>query len=203
MIERRTFLIASGVGVLAVAGGGLGLALQGSALREPRRPLKVLDVGRFSVLAAVADAMCPGADGLPSAWDLEVPEDIDDYLAAAHPSVGAEIIQGLTLLENGLAGLVLDLQPRPFSQRSIAARDETLTGMATSSVGLRRTLYKGLLGLVTTTYWGNAATYAYSGYKPMDFTGYVPPPEDETGADGGTGDEVDPDDELAATEEGP
>ncbi len=177
MIERRTFLLGSGAIVVAFGGAGVALALQGSEHRSPRRPLKALDAASFSVLAAVADAICPGTDGLPSAWDLEVPEDVDAFLASNHPAVASEIIQGLTLLENGLPGLLLDLQPRPFTTRSLAARDATLSGMATSRIALRRTLYKGLLGLVTTTYWGNPATFAHSGYRPMDFTGYEPPPQ--------------------------
>jgi hypothetical protein len=139
----------------------------------------VLSPRAFSVLAAVADRICPGTGILPSAWELEVPEAIDAFLASSHPGVGADIEQGLLLVENGLPGLLFDLRPRPFTTRSPEAQDATLAAMASSRIALRRTLYKALLGLVSATYWGHPDAYVHAGYRPPDYSGFEPPAPEE------------------------
>ena len=178
-INRRRLLALSAGGAALLAAGGLGIGLQSTVLRTPRRALLALDLRTFSVLAAVADRFCPGGEGLPTAWALEVPEDVDAFLASNHPGVAADVRQGLLLVENGLPGLLLDLDPRPFTARPPDAQDAALQGMATSRLALRRTLYKALLGMVTATYWGHPETFAASGYQPLDFTGFVPAPPSE------------------------
>ncbi|MEZ4319515.1 MAG: gluconate 2-dehydrogenase subunit 3 family protein [Myxococcota bacterium] len=161
-----------------VALGGVGLALQSSVHREPRQPLRALTPAGFSVLAAIADRICPGTGELPTAWELEVPEGVDAYLATRDPGVAEELELGLMLVENGLPSLLLDGRARPFTARSPADQDATLAGMAASRIELRRKLYKAFLALVTTTYWGHPDAYRFAGYRPADFTAFVPsPPE--------------------------
>ena len=173
-INRRVFLGVSGAGAIALAIGGVGLGLRATVLRQPRVPLKSLDLRSFSVLAAVADTFCPGTAELPTAWELQVPEGVDAFLASAHPGVAAELIQGLMLVENALPGLIFDGRVRPFSACSPAQQSASLAGMATSRVALRRTLYKALLGLVSATYWGHPDAYIHAGYAPPDFSGFLP-----------------------------
>lgn len=172
--SRRRFLAIGGLGALALVCGGVGLGLQATALREPRAPLTALDPVSFSILAAVADALCPGAPGLPDAWELQVPEAVDAFLASSDPAVAVELSQALRFVENGLPGLLLDGRPRPFSTRSKEERLRTLERMATSRIHLRRTIYKALMGLVTATYWGDPRTFAHSGYRVPDYRGMVP-----------------------------
>ena len=56
------------------------------------------------MLAAVADVICPGGPDLPSAWELEVPEAIDELMSRKHPADVAELSQGLLLLDNAAVG---------------------------------------------------------------------------------------------------
>jgi hypothetical protein len=162
-LGRRTVLLAgAAAGVVALCGGVL--ALQPTALRTPRRALLALDPVTFSVLAALADRVCPAGGGLPSAWDLEVPEQIDAYLDALHPAARDEVIHLLHLLESGLVGLILDRRPRAFSAATDATRDRVLEAWRDSRIGPRRTGYKVLLALVGSTYWGNPALWRHLGY---------------------------------------
>jgi len=159
---------------VALSLGGVGLGLQSTSIRNPRVALKSLDLRSFSVLAAVADTICPGTGALPTAWELQVPEGVDAFLASAHPGVAAELMQGLMLVENALPGFVFEGRLRPFSTCSPAQQRESFAAMATSRIALRRTLYKALLGLVSATYWGHPDAYAHAGYAPPDFSGFLP-----------------------------
>lgn len=170
-INRRRFLAVSGAGALVLAAGGVGLALQPGVAREPRRALQALSPRAFSVLAAVADRVCPGTGDLPTAWDLEVPEAVDAFLATSHPAVAQDLEQALLLVENGLPGLLFDLRPLAFTARTPEGQDATLAAMAQSRIALRRTVYKALVSLVSATYWGSAGAYRHIGYRPPDFSG--------------------------------
>ncbi len=167
VLSRRGLLRGAGAAVAAAAGLGGGLvavSLLPPAHRDPRAPLRVLTPRAFSVLSAVADRICPGSDGLPSAWDLEVPEGLDLLLDRLHPGVGAEIIQALLFLENPVAGTFLDGRMARFTQSSPDVQDEALRAFGRSSLGVRRQAYQALSGLISATYWSNPATWAHVGY---------------------------------------
>jgi hypothetical protein len=162
-VSRRALLV--GGSALAVAAGGLGLvALQPSVLREPRAPLTVLDAVAFSTLAAAAERICPAAANLPSAWELQVPEAVDAYLATRDEATAAEVVQLLHLLESGLAGLALDGRPRAFTACSAATQDTVLAAWRDSRLGPRKTGYKALLALVSSAYWAHPETWPHVGY---------------------------------------
>jgi hypothetical protein len=189
-LSRRSFLGLGlgGAAVLAVAG----LGLLPTTLRPSATPLRVLSPRAFSVLAAVADRICPGDGAFPSASELRVAESIDALLAVSDPSMGAElrvaesidallavsdpsmgaeIGQALLLLDNALAGLLLDGRPTTFTGASPEAQDATLAAWATSSLVLRRKVFKALRGLVAGAYYGNPRVYAAVGYPgPPDFS---------------------------------
>ena len=164
MTTRRALLIGASA---VVATGGLGLALvglQGSVLREPRAPLQVLDRPTFSTLAAAADRICPATQDLPSAWELQVPEGVDSYLATLHEASAADVVNLLRLLESGVAGLVLDGRPRPFTACSGSAQDAVLAAWRDSRIGPRKAGYKALVALVSSGYWSLPETWAHLGY---------------------------------------
>jgi hypothetical protein len=153
-----------------VAVSGAAVALQGTVLRTPRTPLRVLDPVGFSVVAAVADRFCPATADLPSAWDLEVPEKVDAFLAAQLPGVGAELAPALLLVENGLVGLLLDGRARPFTTCDAATQDQALRAWKNSSLTVRRTAFKALRQLCSAPYWANPRVWAHTGYPgPPDF----------------------------------
>lgn len=164
LITRRHVLGLAAAGSAVLAAGGVGLALRGSVLREPRRALRVLDPVGFSVVAAAADVFCPATETLPSGWDLLVPEKVDDLLAAQLPGAGEELGQALLLLENALVGAVLDARPRPFTACDPAVRLEVLRAWQRSAIPLRRTVYKALRGLCSAPYWADPVVWEHVGY---------------------------------------
>lgn len=166
-MDRRHFLAVSGVSAVLLGLGGVGLALRSTTHREPRSPLQVLDPTSFSILAAAADRICLGGDGLATPWELQVPEAIDSYLATVHPGVVAEVTQALAFLENPLPALFLEGRVSTFTGASPAEQDAVLRAFATSRISLRRTVYKALLGLVNTTYWGDPRVFGATGYQPL------------------------------------
>lgn len=176
--RRRLLLLAPAA--LAVGAGGL--ALWPGALRPPPGTLRVLSEREWSILAAAAQALCPGADGLPSADELEIASTLDAAFASFHPGDVAELKQALRLLDNALPGLLLDGRWGPFSRASAQARAQTLLAWRTSRIRLRRRVYKALHGLVMTTYWGHPRTWPHVGYPgPPDFGQAQAPPDDLLG----------------------
>jgi hypothetical protein len=164
MANRRSFLKMGLVGGGALALGSLTLATRSTRLRTPATPLRLLTVQEFSILAAVAERVCPGRESFPAPEAMHVAERVDALLANAHPGLSGEIRQLVHLFENGLANFIFDRRPRAFSQMDAAEQDATLNDWRHSSITLRRTGYKALTGLITAAYYSNPATYAAVGY---------------------------------------
>jgi hypothetical protein len=143
---------------------GIGLAVVPPAARAPRRPLRALTERSFAVLAAVADRICPGGATLPTAWELEVPEKVDAVLARLHPGNATDVHRALLLLDNPLAGLLLDARPASFSRASAATQDRILESWRTSGWEVRRAAYRAIVGLVNAAYWSDPRTYSHVGY---------------------------------------
>ena len=162
--SRRAVLGASlSLAILTTLGAGA-IALQPGLLVSPRTPLRVLDARTFSVLAAVADTICPGDDTLPSAWALEVPEKVDALLDTLHPASATELGRVLMLLESGLAGLVLDGRSRPFTRCTPDVRARVLERWRTSGWMIRKSAYKALVSAISAAYWSDPRTWAHTGY---------------------------------------
>lgn len=178
-LSRRAFVGLGLAGGAALALGGVGLGLQPTVTRPPQVPLRALSPRAFSVLAAVADRVCPGGGAAPSARQVQVAEKVDALLASSPPTFRADIEQALLLFENALPGLLLDGRVRPFTASSPDDQDAALRAWQTSSIGLRRQVYKGVRGLVVAAYFGSPETYAgASGYAgPPDFSSLQIPAE--------------------------
>ncbi|HMV65939.1 MAG TPA: gluconate 2-dehydrogenase subunit 3 family protein, partial [Myxococcota bacterium] len=147
--------------------------------REPRRPLRALDARSFAVLAAVAERVAPGGPSpngaaFPSASDVMVPEKIDALLATCDPAMTGEVSQALLLLENALAGLVLDGRARAFTACDADEQEAILEGWRTSRLHLRRQVYKALRGLCASAYYASPEVYAAVGYPGPPSFGEVP-----------------------------
>ena len=162
-LTRRTFITVGLVGAAALAVGGLGLGLRPTVHRTPRRPLRALDAVSFSVVAALADRIARG-DGLPTAADLGVAEAVDDVAASMHPEAAAQLMQVLHLLENALAGLVLDQRLTTFTGSSPQVQDRVLLAWSTSAWPLQRTAYRAVHGLIIGAYWANPELHEAIGY---------------------------------------
>ena len=119
----------------------------------------------FSIIAAACEAIVPEEGPFPSAWDLRVPELIDQYLALLHPGDQTDFKSALALLENAFAGLLLDRRPRPFTVASVEERQETLAGWRSSIIPLRRTAFRAIHKVVVATYYAQPAVYPHMGYS--------------------------------------
>lgn len=158
---RRAVLAGAAAG--AVGLGVVGIAAWPARLREARVALRVLDRTTFSTLAAVAERVCPAMDGLPSAWDLQVPEKVDLALWGMHPGTAADVQRALRLLETGLLGAI-DGRIRPFTRLSPAAQDQVLERWGTSRFEVRRVAFTALANLTSAAYWSDPATFRHLGY---------------------------------------
>ncbi len=175
--SRRSLLKLGLGGAALLAAGGLGLGLWPGPVRPTPSGLAVLDPRSYSVLAAVADRICPGGEGLPAASDLDVAALVDSHLARLHPADAAELLQGLVLLENALAGLIFDGRPKPFTACSPEVQDAVLLAWQGSRVTVRRVVFQALRGLIAAAYWGHPDLYAAVGYPgPPDYSGFGLPP---------------------------
>lgn len=165
MVTRRKVLkIGFGGAAVVAVGGGAALFLQGTVTRAPRRSLRALTEEQFSVLAAVADRIAPASGDFPSAWDVEVPEKVDELLSRAHPANAAEVGQGLMLLESAAAGLLLEGRISTFTGSTPHEQDETLASWRASDLEVRRKVFKALNGLCNAAYYASPEVYAAVGY---------------------------------------
>jgi len=165
--RRRVLQLGLGGGML-LAAGTLGLALQPGLTREPPAELAVLDAKTWTVLAAVAETLCPASG--PSTDALDVATRVDTQLGRMHPADAAEVVLGLTLLENGLVGLFFGGGFRPFTQSTPVQRAKVLEGWRASSVPDLVKAYKAIRGLVVTAFYSHPAAYVASGYPgPPNF----------------------------------
>lgn len=163
-ISRRTLLRSGVGGGFLLLAGGAGLALLPSRIRTPSAPLRVLDERSFSVLAAIADRMLPPRPGFPRPADLRLAERIDAFLAEGDPAVAADFRRALLLVESGLAGLLLEGRPLPFTRLSSEQQDRVLDAWRTSAWSFRRMVYRAIHGLCMAVYFTCPETFAATGY---------------------------------------
>lgn len=169
---RRHLLFAAGGTTLAVALGIGGLALQPTVRVEPQAPLRALDERAYSILTAVADALCPGVEGAPTTDALDVAGQVDRFLSTCAPALTDEVTSALLFVENAVPSMLLDAHPRrPLTACSREERLQVLEAFRDSRITLRQTVFKALLGLVTATYFGDERVHAFVGYVPLDFSG--------------------------------
>jgi hypothetical protein len=178
---RRRFLKYGLGGVVLLAAPAVGLGLRPTVQVAAPGPLRALDARQYSVLVAVADTLCPGGGGLPSAGELGVAWQLDGLFARMDPSVASDLGGALLLLDNALAGAVLDQRLQTFTGCSPADRARVLDDWRRSGIEVRRAVFKALRGFVMAAYWGDRRTWAHTGYPGMpDYTAVPsPPPFDE------------------------
>ncbi len=174
--SRRTLLKVgwAGAALLAVGGGMLGT--RGGVLREPRAKLHRLSVHEFSIVAAMADRFHPGVGGLPTAWELRVPEKLDGLLWSMHPADSHELQNGLRFFENALTGAILDRRFNTFTASTPSEQDAIIETWRGSSMFTRRMLIKATRGLTASIYWADPRVFSHCGYPgPPNFGNVVQP----------------------------
>lgn len=152
-----------GGAVLATAGGSW-LAFKPTRMVPlPAQPLQVLDQRSYSILHAVTGRVLTDPVSSPEA-KAEVPLRIDAELARADAASAKDFVRVLGLLENALAGFVLDFRGKPFTRLDPEDQDDVLDAWRTSMWAVRRSGYQAIKQLITTHYYINPVTYAATGY---------------------------------------
>ncbi|MSP58968.1 MAG: hypothetical protein EXR72_01275 [Myxococcales bacterium] len=160
-MRRRGFLRLGllGGGLLALSSVGLGM--WPALLRHaPRRKLELLDEMEFAVLAAVAARVVTQPDADP----IELAHRVEEAVRFGAPESQDDFKKLLRLLENGFAGMLLDLRPRPFTRLPPEAQDAALLAFRDSRLALRRSGYHALRRLTAAAYYSNISTWAGLGY---------------------------------------
>jgi hypothetical protein len=140
---------------------GTGLHLWPTLRRHtPKRELRVVDDQQFAILAAVAARMVsvPGVD------PAELAHRVDETLSLGPPEVGADFRKLLGLLESGLAGLLLDGRPRPFTRLDGDAQDKALLAFRDSRMLPRRSGFRALRQLCQAAHYAEQGAWAPTGY---------------------------------------
>lgn len=157
---RRSLQAAGALGVLP--GLALGCAPE-DASRAPS-DLRVLSVGEWALLDAVADTFIPhgGAFEL-GARDVALPSRIDAFLADERPTVLRGVSAALLVVE-WASPLVAGHSFARFSKLDAAARSASIDALCLSRVGLLRDVYAGLKQLCMFTFYAIDATWPAIGY---------------------------------------
>lgn len=173
-ISRRK-LIQYGVGggaALFLAGGGW-LARRGRA-HHPNTELRVLDPYTYSTLASIAERMCASREGLPTARELGVAEQVDALLSRMDPGDVRDLMRVLRWMESPLSGDLWGRSGRPFSECGPEVQDRILESWRTSGWDVQRTAFDALHALCQAPYWGHPKVWAHVGYGgPPDFSALV------------------------------
>jgi hypothetical protein len=153
--------------------GGAILAVGGAAWLATRKtrpapelggPFQVLSAAEATVVLAAASRFIPEHWRFPGPGQVGVPRKVDAILEMADPATQKEVKRLLGLLENALAGLVLDGQFRTFTASPPEEQDRRLQAWAASRLTVRRTGFRALQKMVFAAYYASPETYGAVGY---------------------------------------
>lgn len=154
----------AGLGLVALS--ATGIAVRGTKLRAvPAQGLRVLTRAEYSILAAIAERMCPEpAPGIPGASGIDVALLADRLLEKAADDAQQGVKLAVRIVENGLTGAVFFERITPFTQLSPADQHAALLAFRESDVAVRRTLFRALSGLCGSIYYGHPDVFPSVGY---------------------------------------
>jgi hypothetical protein len=182
--DRRTFLKRTLLGgVVLLAGSGTLLALR-KGKGEPVAPdsLRSFDPVVFPVAVAVVARMVPVAGTDFTAVALRM----DDALSYTQPALRGDINKVLSLLENGLAGLLTRRSATPFTMLSPEGQDRALSAWRESRLLPLTGAYQGLRKLSVAAFYNDLDASKRLGYPgplfdtpdpgPLQARGPISPP---------------------------
>jgi hypothetical protein len=163
-ISRRSALQAGLAGLAVFGVGAGGLAVWPTTEADAPADLLVLSPRTWSVLSALAEAVCPSGGGWPTAAAIGVASKIDKLMAGMDKDDADQLVLALLLIDNALAGLALDRRIGTFSGADLADRRRALQAWRESALPVRRTAFKALRGLCASAYFADPRTEAMVGY---------------------------------------
>lgn len=169
-LDRRAFLR---IGGLAMAAGFVPTGC--GNVPPDLRPPPGLALARFSprsyaTFQAVAMRIV-GPNGSEAIRARRIdPARAADEWAVRVPALAGPLLQGLGVLEWGVAPLVAKW--RPFTALDGAAQDRVLEDLMRSRLGLKRDLFRGLRSLALLTFYSDAESRSALGHPgPLDAAG--------------------------------
>lgn len=164
-LSRRSLLKTGLVGFAFVSVGSAALLFQGAKPRAATTPLRTFTAAEAGVLTALASRLCPPAGpGAPGAEGIDLVGMLDVALEPLDDEAKKGLKLGLMIFDNAFTGALFGERVRPFSQLDDAAQDAVIRNWQNSHIAFRRTLIRGLSGLVMAVYWGDPRTWARIGY---------------------------------------
>jgi hypothetical protein len=141
MTTRRTLLLGGfGAGVFVAAASGWAWLSVGYTL-PPATVAIALSEKELAVVAALAQALVPGEDGMPNGLALGVPQRVDEEVWAASPAIQADLKAALLLLEHAplLVGFAsrfthLDVEGQRACLRAMLASDKEVLVVAATAL---------------------------------------------------------------------
>jgi hypothetical protein len=169
-LDRRGFLrlagIALGAGLLPSGCGGVPADLQ----PPPGLALASFSPRGYATFRAVAMRMVGPLGAAAIRAGTCDPARAADQWARRVPALAGPLVQGLWLLEWGVAPLVAKW--RPFTALDGAAQDRVLEDLMRSRLDAKRDLFKGVRSLALLAYYADPASRAAIGHPgPFDATG--------------------------------
>lgn len=169
MGSRRSFLKVGAVAVVAIgAGGWLASHFTDKGARAVLDKAGPLDAQAQAMVAKLADAvldgMLPTGPAQRSAAIVKVVASADKAVAGLPPAILKETQDLFAMLGAAPTRALLIGQWTGWADASREDVGRMLTGLRTSSIGLRRAVYMGLRDLVASSYYASADTWEQVGY---------------------------------------
>jgi hypothetical protein len=160
-MKRRRFLKMGLLGGALLGVGGVGLAIFPSRkLHSPKRRTHVFAASEFNVLALAAAVVIKQ----PDVDAAEIAHGVDEAMSRNSTEAQEDFRSLLKLLENGLAGLLLDGRPSNFSRLDEEGRASALRNFRDSRIAARRSGYHALRKLCLAAYYADEKRWEKIGY---------------------------------------
>ncbi len=172
--DRRRLLTGGASGVALLALGAL-LPVGCRSYPSPEADLRVFNAMEYSILNAAAVRLLgvPGKVG-SEAGQVDVAANIDRLVASWDAEAQRQLRTMLRLFEHGT--YLFDLQRKRFTKLSADQQDLYLRGWMSSTLGVRRTVFRALKVLAALGFYPDPRVWRRLGYDgPWLGRVYVPP----------------------------
>jgi hypothetical protein len=160
--DRRRFLKGSVSGI-ALLGLGSWLPFGCRSYPKPQVPLRFFNSREYAIMNTVAERLLH-ADGRigPGAQQIDVAVNVDSVVGGWDAGAQRQLRTMLRLFEHGT--YLFDLRRKRFTHLSAAQQDRYLEGWMTSTLGVRRIVFRTLKYLAAIGFYRDPRTWRRLGY---------------------------------------
>jgi hypothetical protein len=161
-IDRRRFFKRTASGVILLWCGGL-LPAGCSRYPKPAAPLRFLNSREYATLSALARRLLGAGAAIGSDGDeVDVGANVDALVAEWDAEAQGQLRTVLRIFEHGT--YLFDLRRKRFTRLTAARQDEYIAGWMSSTLGVRRMVFRALKLLVVAGFYSQPRTWASIGY---------------------------------------